>query len=168
MSLSTGVSGAWKPVIGLSVGVSGAWKSVVRGWVGVSGVWKVFYDALTIALPATIGEVSIVPDPETAVASLTIASNGTYTVSDGDPTGNWATPGASGIGSGYEVRWTVVSGSLSGGTSGTWQSLSSSRTYARNRVGVGSAQAVGTVEIRDASTLTVLTTSTVTLEAEVL
>lgn len=167
MTASVGVSGAWKAIEAVSVGVSGAWKTVAKGWVGVGGAWKVFYEALVIALPASITEVRLVASPSVANATITVASDGTYTTSDGTPSGNWATPGSVGIGAAYDIRWTVVSGTLTTGTAGTWQSLSSSRTYGRNRTGVGTEQAIGTVEIRDATTLSVLTTSTFTLNAEV-
>lgn len=167
MTAHVGVSGAWKQVASLAVGVSGAWKTVASGWVGVGGVWKQFYASLVIALPATITENKLVAFPGTANATMAFNSDGTYAAGDGTPSGNWATPGSVGIGTGYDIRWSTVSGTLTTGTAGTWQSLSSNRTYGRDRSGVGSAQAVGTVEIRDASTLVVLTTSTVTLYAEV-
>lgn len=166
MTLSVGVSGAWKAVEALSVGVSGAWKTVGKGWVGVGGAWKVFYEAVVVMLPATI-DVSVVSSPGPAVSSTTFSADGTYTSTDGTSNGNWYTPTTGAVGGGYEIRWTVVSGTLTTGTTGTWQSLASDITYSRNRVAAGIATAVGTVEIRDASTLSVLASSTVTLEAEV-
>lgn len=165
MTASVGVGGAWKGIASIAVGVSGAWKAVSAAWVGVGGAWKLFYSS--IALPATLGA-SDTQSPGPANATLTFASDGTYVGTGGIPSGNWASPTTVGIGSAYEIRWTVVSGTLSTGTTGTWQSLSGGIVYGRNRVGLGAAQAIGTVEIRDASTLAVLATSTVTLEAEVL
>lgn len=164
MTLSVGVGGAWKSVTGWAVGVSGVWKTVAQGWVGVGGAWKQFYAALS--LPGTLN-VTVVASPGPANAAITFAADGTYTSTDGTTNGNWFAPTTGGVGSGYEIRWTVVSGTLTTGTTGTWQSLSSPITYGRNRVALGFVTAVGTVEIRDASTLAVLATSTATLEAEV-
>lgn len=167
MTASVGVSGAWKSVASVAVGVSGAWKTVAKGWVGVSGAWKVFYEALVIALPGTLTETDLIASPGVANATLTFNSDGTYAASDGTPSGNWATPGSVGIGAGYDIRWTTGTGTLSTGTADTWQSLSTNRVYGRNRTGVGSNEATGTIEIRDASTLAVLTSSAGTLTAEV-
>lgn len=165
MTAHVGVSGAWKQVASIAVGVSGAWKSVVSGWVGVGGVWKAFYAALS--LPGTLNVSVLAAFPGSANAAITFASDGAYTSTDGVTNGNWFAPATGGVGAGFDIRWTVVSGTLTTGTAATWQSLSSARTYGRSRVGIGNETAVGTVEIRDASTLAVLATSTVTLEAEV-
>jgi hypothetical protein len=165
VTASVGVSGAWKGIASVAVGVSGAWKTVAQGWVGVGGAWKQFYTAITIALPGAISGTDV-QSPGPANATITFASNGTYSATGG-ASGNWGSPTTGGLGSGYDIRWTVVSGTLTTGTTGTWQSLSAGITYGRNRVAVGIATASGTVEIRDASTLAVLATSTVTLEAEV-
>lgn len=164
MTASVGVGGAYKGIASIAVGVAGAWKAVAAGWVGVGGAWKLFYSGIT--LPASI-DGSDVQSPGPANTVLTFASDGTYTVTGGIP-GNWASPTTVGIGAGFDIRWTVVSGTLTTGTTGTWQSLSGGIIYGRSRIGLGVAQAIGTVEIRDASTLAVLATTTVTLEAEVL
>ena len=83
------------------------------------------------------------------------------------PAGQWITP-ASGF-SGYDARATVTSGSggsLSG-TTGSWLNLSSSRTWELTSFTSGLlCDRVLTVEIRDATTLTVLTSATITLQVE--
>lgn len=66
----------------------------------------------------------------------------------------WLENGAS---ANYECHCAVSSGSLSSGTTGSWLSLSSSRTWSTN----GSATL--TVQLRDAHTSTVLDSCTVTL-----
>jgi hypothetical protein len=166
MTAFVGVGGVYKTMAAAFVGVSGAYKTVAKGWVGVAGAWKVFYEALVIALPGSLGATDTVASPGTANATMTFNSDGTYTRTGG-ASGNWATPGSVGIGAGYDIRWTVVTGTLSTGTTGTWQVLSSNRTYGRNRLTIGLATATGTIEIRDAVSLSVLTTCSASLDAEV-
>jgi hypothetical protein len=76
----------------------------------------------------------------------------------------WLLRGASGD---YEARMTTISGTLTTGTAGTWEALSLTRTWGKTRTGVGISTYSGTLEIRDASTLVVLASCTVTLTAEV-
>lgn len=167
MTGHVGVGGAWKDLAAVSVGVGGAWKTVSDGWVGVGGAWKKFYAALVIALPSTIGETKVVADPADATAGITFSSNGTYAAADGTPSGNWATPTTTGVGSDYEIRWTNVSGTLTTGTAGSWLDMASGQYFDVQRTTVGTKSCQGTVEIRDKATSTVQTTSTVTLTAEV-
>lgn len=71
-------------------------------------------------------------------------------------------PSASG--SLYDIRWTNVSGAPTGGSAtGTWLNLGSTRGWDISRATPGTSTCTGTVEIRDASTLTVLATATITL-----
>lgn len=77
----------------------------------------------------------------------------------------WIVPRAA-AGSAYEARATLLSGSLSSGTTGSWLALSTNRTWTRDSTsGVLTAQLL--IEIRLASSGTVLDTATITLEAEV-
>ncbi len=74
----------------------------------------------------------------------------------------------SGAASDYEVRVTLSSGTLSSGTTGTWQNLGTSRSWT---VVAGNyypefAEAEIVVEIRNATTLTILDTATINLQAE--
>lgn len=71
-----------------------------------------------------------------------------------------------GAASDYEVRWTTVSGTLTGGTDGAWESLGTTRNWTRNRTSdtPGTTTVVGTVEIRNASTLVVLASATITIQ----
>jgi hypothetical protein len=144
----------------------GTWITVANVYRRSGGTWIKIWPTLTIGVPGTLDASRLVASPTTSVASITFNADGTYTRLNG-ASGNWATPTTGGVGAGYDIRWTNVSGTLTSGTAGTWQNLSSARTYGRNRVGVGSATAVGTIEIRDASTLSVLTSCSTTLFAEV-
>ena len=74
----------------------------------------------------------------------------------------------SGAASDYEVRVTLSLGTLSSGTTGTWQNLGTSRSWTvvdTTFDGIISEADI-VVEIRDATTLMILDTATITLQAE--
>lgn len=103
------------------------------------------------------------------LARLWLFNDGTagYETNWADPTdglfsGEWL---VSGNVSDCEARATVTSGTLSGGTSGSWLSLSSSLSWTRLRAINGVSTCIFTLEIRRTSDSTVLDTSTITLEA---
>ena len=81
----------------------------------------------------------------------------------GTYSGEWMLVGPA---SGYEARFTILSGTLSTGTAGSWLNLGTTRTWTVSRSTIGSTICQGTVEIRDAATLAVLATATITLEAD--
>lgn len=74
----------------------------------------------------------------------------------------------SGAASDYEVRVTLSSGTLSSGTTDTWQSLGTSRewTVVDSALDASIVAAVIVVEIRDATTLMILDTATINLQAD--
>lgn len=77
----------------------------------------------------------------------------------------WLT--GSGVNSDYEARWTTTSGTLTSGTTGTWLGLGTLREWYVTRSSGGTSTVVGTLEIRAASSLAVLATATITLNATV-
>lgn len=80
-----------------------------------------------------------------------------------DISGEWMLSGAA---ADYESRFTETSGTVSTGSVGTWQALSSSRTWTVV-TGVGTTKTcTGTISIRDAATLDVLDTASITLTCE--
>lgn len=109
-------------------------------------------------------------------AGLTVA---TFKTDNTGVASGGVTPGGTGAGSyapqwlsgggtpsNYDVRWTVVSGTLTTGTTGTWLNLGTTRNWTINAgAGIGTKTAVGTVEIRDVGTLAVLATATITISA---
>ncbi len=121
--------------------------------------------------------------PRVSLADGTTTSSGlanqtaTYTLeADGDiitattgggsvDAGDWIAPKGA-AGGNYEVMATVVSGSVSSGTTGSWLALSSDRTWTRSRATSGSDTVVLTIEIRRTGTTTVLASCTRTLVAE--
>ena len=111
-----------------------------------------------------------VTDPADATAGYKLQSSGqaqktnlggTYE----DITGEWETSGLPG--SLYECRATVTAGSLTTGSTGSWDSLGSDNTWTKDQTVVGNSTCTFTLEIRDAATGTVLDTASITLDATV-
>lgn len=108
--------------------------------------------------------------PANATASFRMNSSG---VAQSAPTSGtyadeftWLTEGAN---SDFESRMTTVSGSLTSGTAATWEALSTTRTWSRNRTSdvAGTTTYVGTLEIRRVSDSVVVASCTITLNATV-
>lgn len=109
----------------------------------------------------------IVPSPTDATASYQLASTRDVVISPGSTSDDWAD--AALTASDFECRATIVSGSVSTGTTGSWLGLGTSRTWTRTRTSnvEGDDIVVLTVEIRDVATSTVQATATITLTASV-
>jgi hypothetical protein len=109
--------------------------------------------------------------PGTATALYEINANGEerQQLNNGTPTvnGTWRLSGAAGD---YEVRVTVTSGTLSGGSgAGTWLNCGTTRSWNRVRTGAAGTDSVSfTVEIRRASNQVVEASATVTLNAQLI
>lgn len=114
---------------------------------------------------------SLTTSPTTATATYRLETDGDIGASAGNNTvvdvGDWVSP-KGGASDAYEARATIVSGSLTSGTTGTWQGLGTQRTWTLNQpsAGTGPATCVFTLEIRRASDSVVLDTATITLSAE--
>lgn len=103
-----------------------------------------------------------------AAQYTTVGNNSVPTQGTGSYAGEWMINPPS---SQYEARATVTLGSLSSGTTGTWLALSSSRSWTcTTTIGGGGGDSSQlctlTVEIRDAATLQVLDSATISLDAE--
>ena len=103
-------------------------------------------------------------DPADASASYSLTSAGLEDVVPGG-SGTWLLSGSA---SDYEVRATVVSGSVTSGTLNTWLGLGTTRTWTRTRTTVGSSAVTLQIEIRLAATGTVIATAQTTLTAQVI
>ena len=98
----------------------------------------------------------------TNTASVQFQSDGDIVAPSGTPSaslGDWVDPKSSAPGD-YEIQATVTSGTLSSGTTNTWQALTSSRTWSITSSGSKLTQVF--FEIRDSSG-TVLDDGTITL-----
>lgn len=122
-------------------------------------------------LPNPININAVSTAPADSLAQVTLFSSGSYdltaqTGGSGGGSGTWLTgPNAA---ADYEARFTLLSGTLAGGSSavGTWLGLGSSRSWAVSITTVGFTEASGELEIRSASTMTVLATASVYLAAD--
>lgn len=110
-------------------------------------------------------------DPGTAGVTLAINSNGSLTAT-GDNSGtldsyNWITPTTGS--SSYFVRATLIGGSFSSGTTGTWLALTSNRTWSVSQSGAGTRTANATFEISSNSSGTnIVASANIILTADVL
>lgn len=164
MPFKHNVSGTWKDIV-VWHNVAGTWKKVALHQ-NVSGVWKKITSLLASLLPSTITGGHLTVSPTDANCVLTLSSAGTWTCT-GTAGGTWQEGGAAGD---YEARWTTTSGTLTSGTAGTWQALSTSRSWTKTNTNnsLSSVSVTGTLEVRMAAAPnTVLSTTTVTLTASV-
>ena len=117
-------------------------------------------------LPTTLNVHASNPG-STAVASVELTNAGVLqkvlTPGGTSPIQNWIAGGSAFV-SQYEARWTTITGSLTSGTVGTWQALSTSRAWSKSATGVD-ATVTGTLEIRWAAGGLVFSSCAVTLEA---
>jgi len=111
-------------------------------------------------------------DPDDSYAGYRIGSDGktyraagnllSWSVSPSNP--DWVTP--NGDASNYECRATLLSGTLSSGTTGSWLPLTSTRDWHVLRTFIGTNSASILVEIRPISG-SVVASATISLSAEV-
>lgn len=117
---------------------------------------------------ANIGHIVAAPATATAGYQLEldgdIAANGDGTGGSFVDVGDWISPKGA-AGAAYECRASIVSGTLSSGTTGSWLALSSTRTWTRTAASALNT-CVFTLEIRLAASGVVLGTATITLTAE--
>ena len=99
-------------------------------------------------------------------------ANGGTTYNVGDYPNQWLTPITAGVGAGYEVRFTRLTGLsygnvyLSGGSFGSWLSMSSSKTlYTMAPITIeGDPEETIRVEIRAVGNATILATADITFQ----
>lgn len=103
-------------------------------------------------------------DPATATASYSLASTGVRSAS-GLSNANWINP-AVGMGD-FEVLATVQSGTLSSGLTGSYLPLSATRTWTRQRSGVGTSTCIIRIQVRRISDAVQVADVTITLQATV-
>lgn len=101
-----------------------------------------------------------------ATVTYQINSNGTVVSSTSGILESWLLGG--GTNSNYEVMATIVSGTLSSGTTGSWLNCSTTHSWAKSNSAQNNSvlTVVLTVQIRFASTGVVQDSATITLSAE--
>lgn len=148
---------------------SGSWREVKNAYVRHGGSWREFYVNAVLALPSPFVSDAVL-GVGTAVANYIIRANGRvqHEVSGGFPfdVGAWITPQANMTD--YQLRTTLVSGSLNGGqiTTPNWIPLGTiDYSWFVIRSSPGQSQAVVQIEIRRASDGVVLVDSPINLLA---
>jgi len=179
MPIHVNVGGVWKEVAGVHINVGGVWKECDDVPINVGGVWKT---GLLSSEPVNV------PDPITFnhdAPGSTIYS-GVYFRSDGSIddigggaatynqkyTGSWHADEPGATGADYDIRCaSLTSGTFtnSAASVGTWVSLGTDRRWRNSISSKFSPDTKSTTaefEIRDATTLVVLASFTVTVTAE--
>lgn len=104
-----------------------------------------------------------VVDPADASCNW-VASSGGGVTGSGISGYTWL---VSGVNSDYEIQATLVSGSMSSGTFGSWLPLSTTRSWVLNRTVIGIVNAIVDFECRRVSDSVVIASWTVNFEASV-
>lgn len=108
-------------------------------------------------------------DPGDAIAAISLQSDGDIELSENgiaNDVGDWITP-KTGMAN-YDVKATLLSGSLTAGTTGSNLNLGTTRSWTRSQTSVGSSVAQIRLDITFTGTSSpVLATKTITLSAQV-
>lgn len=112
-------------------------------------------------------------DPGLAICGIRLGTDGTATnvrlvLGNQAITGEWGRPITASIGSSYEARVTLTSGTLTTGTTGSWLALSSQRDWDVQRNTIGSKACTFTLEIRRVSDSVVVASASYTITATIL
>lgn len=168
MPMSVNDAGTWRTLQDVYVNDAGTWRRIQEVWVNEAGTWRLVHVGDVVSIEdQTVAQTEFSPTP--ATVSYQLQGDGDVEATAGGspfPLGTWITPTSS-AGAAYEVRATIVSGSLTSGTTGTWQALNANRTWTLTRFSVGLSETILTIEIRRASDGAVLTSATITLQAQV-
>lgn len=166
MTLHLNDSGTWRQAQSVYVNDNGTWREIQEIYVNDAGTWRSVFAAEAISLTDQSATATTL-DGSTATAVYMLANDGNIMATFGSnaviDVGDWITPQTNMAN--FECRVDMTSGSLSSGTTGAWQSLSTSRSWSLvrpNVSGAGISSATGTVQIRRASDATVMATATIT------
>ena len=161
-------SGVARQVREIWINDSGVARRIQEIWVNDSGVARQVFASDVISISNVTAQ-AVTTSPTAAVAQYRLendgdigATSGTNTVGD---IGDWITPKTNMAS--YECRATMLSGSLTTGTTGAWINLATTRTWTVSRSGVGTNLASMTLEIRRASDGTVMDSATISFIADV-
>lgn len=154
------VAGTWRKLVSPAVKVAGTWQPIKQGWVKVAGTWRQFFANLSVQL-LTTGSYQGVAANATIQFANTGVFTGTGPVGGATSPYNWLLSGSA---SQVDIRVTPTSGSWSSGTTGTWLNLATSRSWTINWPGgISSSSVTSTIELRDASSLVVLASGSLTV-----
>lgn len=128
----------------------------------LSGAWTIAWQRVNIAAQNLSHSVGV----GTARSGYRLNASGIVEERDGASYSTLETWLPFGTASGYEARVTVTLGTLTSGTTGSWVSLGSSQEWYVEQGTVGTNTCDFTVEIRNATTLVVIDSAAITLEAD--
>lgn len=155
-------AGVARQIEELWVNDNGTARRILELWVNDNGTARLIFEGVFVTLPnASVTYTGGSP------AEFYLNSDGNrYTRSSSTLTnrGEWLSVPAF-VGN-YECRATLISGTLTSGTTGAWQSLSTTRVWTRG-TSAGNFQTCSfTIEIRKSATAEVVATATITLTAD--
>jgi len=136
-------------------------RTIKAAYFGDGGTNRLVFSSAVNLLGLDPSRIVVSPSTATATYQLTNAGVESATLAG---TNTWLPAGSA---ANYDCRLTMTTGSVTGSATGTWLNLGTTRSWSLTQSVIGSASASGTIEIRDASTLTVLGTATVSFYAEV-
>jgi hypothetical protein len=151
------------------------WRNIEEAYVFDGTDWRLFFSS---SATVTLTNQSISHSAATAIAGIYFNTDGTVDKREGgtytqiSTATDWVVPNGAG-GSGYAIQFSGVSFTGSGfiwaysPSPGSWQSLGTQAYFYLQKTSSGTGSVTFTVSIRDASTLTVLDTATVTLQVTV-
>lgn len=156
-------AGTWRLMTHIYYNDAGTWRDLSEVYYNDAGTWRLVFSSV----PAASVSIS-----NQSISSIGGSGAGYRLNTSGDAqqdqgsgvysniSGEWLVSGAA---SDYEVRATETSGTVSTGTIGVWQALSSTRTWTvAASIGLEKT-CVLSVSIRDAATSTVQDTASITL-----
>lgn len=160
MPITYGDAGTNRSITAASYGDGATRRDLREIWYGDGGTNRLVFAGVNLL---GLDPSHSVASPGTATATYSLTSAGLETAT-GSSNNTWLLAGSA---ADYDVRLTINSGTLTSGTSGSWLNLGTTRTWTLQRSGaIGISTTNTTVEIRSASTLTVLATATVIFTAE--
>lgn len=154
-------SGAWTDIATTRKRMSGgAWVNIDKIMKRAAGVWSIVFRSINIA-----DWIITHDDPTTAIAGYRLNSSGVVEQRMGGSYSTLETWLGAYTNSGYEVRATLLSGTIGIGTFGSWLNLGTSREWATTSTS-GFLAGEMLIEIRNATTLVVVDSANIQLEAQ--
>lgn len=145
----------------------GTAREIKRAFVIDSGgTARLFFSGAVLTLPnTTVSDSTFAPTNPIARFILNSNGNRQEELSGGvvNNLGAWVTPTT--LAGNYEARATLISGTFTSSTFGSWLSLGTSRSWGITRSTNGTSVASMTLEIREAATGTVVASATISFSA---
>lgn len=124
-SFNVNDAGTWRSLQSLNVNDAGTWRPLAI-WVNDSGTWRQILATVVVELGSNKALVDI-GNNDAVTVSLNSSGAWTGTADSGAFTSTWVTPG--GAAAGYDVKATVLSGTITSGTTGSFLNLGTTRTW---------------------------------------